>query len=258
MEPATEEVALAPASASASTPQPHPPSQSQLSSPHEKTPVVAAHSDVDNNVSADGNGNGSVKNPDHTHDESHGNTSTEDNAVPHVESAASSTKSRPVSSIVPPFWQRHERTISRASLSSLAQSRIIRLEDHTADPDSETSRGLWAKSVAIDDHVVVQGKSGVGSYVVWNCRIQTLDGGPITVRMRYSEFDDLRQRLESAFPHARNALPALPPKSVLFKFRPKFLESRRVGLEYFLNCVLLNPEFSSSPIVKDFLFGRLS
>ena len=33
--------------------------------------------------------------------------------------------------------------------------------------------------------------------------------------IRYSEFDDLRQRLESAFPHARNALPALPPKSVL-------------------------------------------
>lgn len=33
--------------------------------------------------------------------------------------------------------------------------------------------------------------------------------------MRYSEFDDLRQRLVSSFPHARSALPALPPKSVL-------------------------------------------
>ncbi|KAF7716567.1 Uncharacterized protein PECH_004368 [Penicillium ucsense] len=172
--------------------------------------------------------------------------------------APSSKSSRPVSGIVPPFWQRHERTVSRASLSSIAQSRIIRLEDHTADPNSETSRGLWAKSVAIDDHVVVQGKSGIGSYVVWNCTVQTLDGGPIVVRLRYSEFDDLRQRLASAFPHAKNALPSLPPKSVLFKFRPKFLETRRVGLEYFLNCVLLNPEFSSSPIVKDFLFGRSS
>lgn len=65
--------------------------------------------------------------------------------------------------------------MSRVSLSSLAQSRIIRLEDHTADPDSETSRGLWARSVAIEDYVVVQGKSGVGSYVVWSCTIQTLD-----------------------------------------------------------------------------------
>lgn len=33
--------------------------------------------------------------------------------------------------------------------------------------------------------------------------------------IRYSEFDDLRQRLESSFPHAKSALPALPPKSVL-------------------------------------------
>ncbi|KAJ5739368.1 hypothetical protein N7533_012152 [Penicillium manginii] len=172
------------------------------------------------------------------------------------ESSASSSKSRPVSAVVPPWWQRHERNVSRASQSSLRNT--ITLEDHTADPDSETSRGLWARNVAISDHCVVQGKTGVGAYVVWNCVVQTLDGGPIVVRMRYSEFDDLRQRLVSSFPHAKSALPALPPKSVLFKFRPKFLENRRAGLEYFLNCVLLNPEFSSSPIVKDFLFGRMS
>ncbi|CAG7924374.1 unnamed protein product [Penicillium olsonii] len=168
--------------------------------------------------------------------------------------STTSTASRPVSGVIPPYWRRHDRNVSHASHSSL---RGITLEDHTADPDSETTRGLWARSVAIDDHVVVRGMTGVGSYVVWNCTIQTLDGGPIVIRMRYSEFDDLRQRLVASFPHARNALPALPPKSVLFKFRPKFLESRRVGLEYFLNCILLNPEFSGSPIVKDFLFGRI-
>ncbi|KAJ6172304.1 hypothetical protein N7470_001371 [Penicillium chermesinum] len=158
-----------------------------------------------------------------------------------------SPKARPVSGVVPPYWQRHERGSSRASQASL-RSTLITLEDHTADPDSETSRGLWARSVTIDDHVVVRGRTGVGAYV----------GGPMVVRMRYSEFDDLRQRLVLSFPHAKNALPALPPKSVLFKFRPDFLEQRRAGLEYFLNCVLLNPEFSSSPVVKDFLFGRLS
>ncbi|KAK9852652.1 hypothetical protein MYU51_007761 [Penicillium brevicompactum] len=145
--------------------------------------------------------------------------------------STTSTVSRPISGVVPPYWRRHDRNISQASQSSL---RGITLEDHTADPDSETTRGLWARSVAIDDHVVVRGMTGVGSYVVWNCTIQTLDGGPIVLRMRYSEFDDLRQRLVTSFPHARSALPALPPKSVLFKFRPKFLESRRVGLEYFL------------------------
>ncbi|KXG51524.1 uncharacterized protein PGRI_089170 [Penicillium griseofulvum] len=173
------------------------------------------------------------------------------------QSSASSTTSRPVSAVVPPYWRRHERNASHASQSSLHGAARITLEDNTADPNSETSRGLWASSVAIDDHVVVRGMTGVGSYVVWNCRIQTLDGGPIVIRMRYSEFDDLRQRLVDSFPHARSALPALPPKSVIYKFRPKFLESRRVGLEYFLNCVLLNPEFSGSPIVKDFLFGRM-
>ncbi|KAJ5622394.1 hypothetical protein N7528_005626 [Penicillium herquei] len=169
-----------------------------------------------------------------------------------------SPKTRPISGVVPPYWQRHERNASRASQSSLARSTLITLEDNTVDPESETTRGLWAQSVSIEDHVVVQGKTGVGAYVVWSCKIQTLDGGPMVVRMRYSEFDELRQRLVSSFPHAKSALPALPPKSVFYKFRPNFLENRRVGLEYFLNCVLLNPEFSSSPIVKDFLFGRLS
>ncbi|KAL4738977.1 Phox homologous domain-containing protein [Aspergillus similis] len=172
------------------------------------------------------------------------------------ESPSLAPKERPVSGIVPPYWS-HHRNASRASQISADGGPAITLEDHTEDPNSETSRGLWAKSVTIDDHVVVQGKSGVGAYVVWNCKIRTLEGGLITVRMRYSEFDDLRLKLVKSFPHARNALPSLPPKSVLFKFRPSFLESRKVGLEYFLNCVLLNPEFSSSPVVKDFLFGRM-
>ncbi|KAL2798125.1 Phox homologous domain-containing protein [Aspergillus keveii] len=167
-----------------------------------------------------------------------------------------SPKQRPVSGIVPPYWS-HQRNASRASQISVDGGPAITLEDHTEDPNCETSRGLWAKSVTIDDHVVVEGKTGIGAYVVWNCRIRTLEGGIITVRMRYSEFDDLRTKLVAAFPHAKNALPSLPPKSVLFKFRPKFLDSRRIGLEYFLNCVLLNPEFASSPIVKDFLFGRM-
>lgn len=78
------------------------------------------------------------------------------------------------------------------------------------------------------------------------------------IRMRYSEFDELRQLLARAFPHATNALPPLPPKSVIFKFRPKFLESRRLGLQHFFNCVLLNPEFSGAPVLKDFLFSRVN
>lgn len=183
------------------------------------------------------------------------NTNPQDPEPANEPSDSPPPSNRPISGVVPPWWQRHERNISTTSQASLRNT--ITLEDHTADPNSETSRGLWARSVSIDDYCVVQGM-GVGAYVVWNCTIQTLDGGPMVVRIRYSEFDDLRTRLVSSFPHAKSALPSLPPKSVLFKFRSKFLENRRVGLEYFLNCVLLNPEFSSSPIVKDFLFGRMS
>ncbi|EAU38760.1 conserved hypothetical protein [Aspergillus terreus NIH2624] len=99
--------------------------------------------------------------------------------------ANGSSKDRPVSGIVPPYWS-HHRNASRTSQTSLEPLPPITLEDHTEDPNSETSRGLWARSVSVDDHVVVQGKTGIGAYVVWNCTIQTLEGGPITIRMRYA------------------------------------------------------------------------
>jgi hypothetical protein len=54
------------------------------------------------------------------------------------------------------------------------------------------------------------------------------------VRKRYSEFDDLRQKLIQTFPYSEGALPPLPPKSVISKFRPQFLEHRRGGLQYFI------------------------
>ncbi|KAI9687354.1 MAG: PX domain-containing protein ypt35 [Bathelium mastoideum] len=72
---------------------------------------------------------------------------------------------------------------------------------------------------------------------------------------RYSEFDDFRQKLVKTFPHAEAAMPPLPPKSVVSKFRLQFLEKRKAGLSYFLHCILLNPEFSGAPVVKEFLFS---
>ncbi|KAK2872165.1 hypothetical protein FQN49_002523 [Arthroderma sp. PD_2] len=154
----------------------------------------------------------------------------------------------------PPYW-RHSRNVSHASHTSLDRSSgLITLEDHSEDPSCDTSKGLWAKNVTIDDHAVVKGQSGIGAYVVWICNIQTLEGTSMVVRMRYSQFVDLRSKLAEAYPHAKKSLPVLPPKSALFKFNAKFLETRRLGLAYFLNCVLLNPEFSGSPILKNTLF----
>ncbi|OJD15526.1 hypothetical protein AJ78_04222 [Emergomyces pasteurianus Ep9510] len=195
-----------------------------------------------------------------THD-SDSNEAPQPWTFPSMSASRSTTTSSSKPCVTPPYWS-HYRNISQASQTSLdaaPRRSLIRLEDHTEDPTNESSKGLWARSVTIDDYIVVKGgKSGIGAYVVWiwwpyggsdeACNISA----PI-----YSEFDDLRSKLATAFPHAKSALPQLPPKSAIFKFSPKFLEARRVGLAYFLNCVLLNPEFSGSPILKEVLFSHV-
>jgi hypothetical protein len=59
-------------------------------------------------------------------------------------------------------------------------------------------------------------------------------GSYMNIRKRYSEFDDFRRRLMETFPGFEAAVPELPPKSVISKFRPNFLEKRKAGLQYFL------------------------
>lgn len=61
-----------------------------------------------------------------------------------------------------------------------------------------------------------------------------VQGGYMNIRKRYSEFDDLRRRLMQTFPNFAAAVPPLPPKSLISKFRPPFLEKRRSSLQYFL------------------------
>ncbi|KZF26137.1 PX-domain-containing protein [Xylona heveae TC161] len=160
------------------------------------------------------------------------------------------------STLVPPYWQAHQRTDSSGSVdNSPAHPPPITLEDHT-EHSCEQSSALWAKSVTIQDYAIIRGsRTGVGAYVVWNCSIETLDGGPMMIRKRYSEFDELRRKLLETFPTSEAALPPLPPKSVISRFQPKFLQARREGLSYFLNCVLLNPEFAGSPVLKEFVFS---
>jgi len=160
----------------------------------------------------------------------------------------------PSSQTPPPYWQ-HRRSISHASQISVDRPRPITLRDRT-ESLSSTNGALWAKSISIEDYVVVSGNvTGIGAYVVWTCKVQTLDGGPLIIRKRYSEFYDLREKLAAAFPQSKPALPALPPKSIIYRFQQKFLEKRRSGLSYFLTCVMLNPVFAGSAIIKDFIFA---
>lgn len=78
----------------------------------------------------------------------------------------------------------------------------------------------------------------------------------MNIRKRYSEFDDFRGKLVKTFPSFENAVPLLPPKSLISKFRPRFLEKRRIGLQYFLKCVhtssLLDPR---SGTTVDYVHG---
>ncbi|KAI1486267.1 Phox homologous domain-containing protein [Biscogniauxia mediterranea] len=150
---------------------------------------------------------------------------------------------------------RHARAVSNASTDSIPIGGIILRDNENSGCDDRGS-ACWAKSVEVTDHVVVNGSAtNIGAFVVWNIRVETLSGSYMNIRKRYSEFDDFRWRLLRTFPGFEAAVPELPPKSLISKFRPRFLEQRRAGLQYFLNCILLNPEFSGSPVLKEFLFS---
>ncbi|KAF3926365.1 hypothetical protein AA313_de0202817 [Arthrobotrys entomopaga] len=154
-----------------------------------------------------------------------------------------------------PFQRNRNRTASGASMVSLQPS-PINLIDHTVEP-SERSSAAFARSVIVGDYTIISGSPlRAGAYVVWNCTVETLEGQKFKVIKRYSEFDTLREKLLVAFPNSKAALPQLPRKSVVSRFRTKFLDSRRQGLNYFLSCILMNPEFAGSPMVKEFLFHR--
>ncbi|KAF2766888.1 Phox-like protein, partial [Teratosphaeria nubilosa] len=121
-------------------------------------------------------------------------------------------------------------------------------------------RGCWAAGVTVDSYTIIEGSgsphhSNMAAYVIWHITVRTLKGVDIRLNKRYSEIDQLRVDLVKGFPHAEGMLPKLPRKSLVSRFRPRFLEQRRVGLGHFLNCVVLNMEFAASPMVKEFIFA---
>ena len=85
------------------------------------------------------------------------------------------------SQVAPPYWQ-HERSISNVSQISVDRPRPITLRDRTGSLSS-TNGALWAKSISIEDYVIVSGNlTGIGAYVVWTCKVQTLDVSSIIVQ----------------------------------------------------------------------------
>lgn len=87
----------------------------------------------------------------------------------------------------------------------------------------------------------ILGRQVFGSQTVRNrfrsIEAQAAEESNVVFGCRYSEFLSLREKLIFTFPHSEQFLPPLPPKSFISRFRPKFLESRRQGLSYFLSYV---------------------
>jgi hypothetical protein len=81
----------------------------------------------------------------------------------------------PVTSpISPPYWvQGHQRSVSNISVESVPNGGIT-LQDNTDGEDAK-NKACWAKSVQIEDHVIINGnRTGIGAFVVWNINVETL------------------------------------------------------------------------------------
>ncbi|EFY95514.2 PX domain-containing protein [Metarhizium robertsii ARSEF 23] len=165
-------------------------------------------------------------------------TLDDDDHVPQdTEDMMSSTLSN--SSVAsPPYWMNthaHQRNTSSVSVESVLPAGAIILQDNDTSEHQDRNNACWAKSVEVVNYTVVNGgATSVGAFVVWNVRVETLSGSYMNIRKRYSEFDEFRSKLVKSFPGFEGAVPSLPPKSVISKFRPNFLEKRRTGLQYFL------------------------
>lgn len=77
----------------------------------------------------------------------------------------------------PPYWvQPPRRSFSNISIESM-QAGAITLQDNTDEGDSK-NKACWARSVYIEDHVVVNGsRTNIGAFVVWNVNVDTLRVG---------------------------------------------------------------------------------
>ncbi|KAK9459866.1 Phox homologous domain-containing protein [Lipomyces oligophaga] len=133
----------------------------------------------------------------------------------------------------------------------------IAMVDHSMDDDASSGK-MWARSAWVGDFSIVSGATKASTYVSWLCVIETVERRTIKFRKRYSEFVALQTALCKEYPLLRAAIPGLPPKSIISKFRPAFLEERRRGLEFFLACIILNPVFTGSQVVKEFISSSSS
>ncbi|KAJ1926388.1 hypothetical protein IWQ60_003832 [Tieghemiomyces parasiticus] len=107
---------------------------------------------------------------------------------------------------------------------------------------------IFATEITVTDPVRVG--FGLQSYVVFKCRAIRPDGTEVSVRRRYTDFENLRRVLARCYRPFRKGIPRLPEKKVIGNFERDFLERRQHGLQYFLSYVVLHPIIGTSPVLK--------
>jgi hypothetical protein len=97
------------------------------------------------------------------------------NTSPKRQDGDDSPVTSPITS--PPYWvQSHQRSASNISIESIPHGAIT-LQDNTDGEDAK-NKACWAKSVYIEDHVIINGsRTGIGAFVVWNITVETLHVG---------------------------------------------------------------------------------
>lgn len=129
---------------------------------------------------------------------------------------------------------------------------------------------LQFKQIIVGDCTIVNSNQ-TNKFSVWQVELVLAptdrSGGSsprIQLYKRYSDFENLRNRLIQALPsELHQSIPSLPPKVRWYEswryqdvnFDKKWLAKRRAGLEYFLNQVLLNERVvnSARTCIRNFL-----
>lgn len=113
----------------------------------------------------------------------------------------------------------------------------------------------WCLNCTISDPVIVKGNN-FGKYILWNIKFYLFNGGNITIKKRYNDFERLHKQLLIKY-GKETVVNNIPPKSGIFenRFSGEFLERRRNGLEYWLNSVVLDPIIGYSTEVRQFVLA---
>ena len=163
-----------------------------------------------------------------------------------VESLPSSLQSLPVSVL---------------TVSSLTPSAISDSSSGTGNRRRSLSRGssFRGSGSIFAREVRIRGWSEVGEkargYVVFHVRVVTKQGLVILVHRRFSSFVALHKQLLAERPEYTRALPPLPPRAtgLLHKYAPKHLETRRKGLQHWLEAVMLDARWAECSCLQEWI-----